>query len=237
MFVLVDDYSRYTWTLFLPSKDKVFEEFQVLISLLEKSLDTSLMAIRSDHGSEFQNASFLEYCRKKGITHNFSAPRTPQQNGVVERKNRTLESMSRTMMISNKVPRHFWAEAVNTACYILNRAMIRPQLNKTSSELLRGRKPNISHLRVFGSKCFVLNNGKNVLGKFDPRSDEGVFVGYVPNSKAYKVFNKRTKVVEESIHVVFDEKPRRTLIREPEEDADPNEFLNLVRDESDDEGE
>ena len=140
-------------------------------------------------------------------------------------------------MIANKVPRYFWAEAVNTACYILNRAMIRPQLNKTSYELLRGRKPNISHLRVFGSKCFVLNNGKNLPGKFDPRSDEGMFVGYVPNSKAYKVFNKRTKVVEESIHVVFDEKPRKTLVREPEEDADSDEFLNLVREESDDEGE
>ena len=83
--------------------------------------------------------------------------------------------------------------------------MIRPILNKTPYELLKGRKPNIMHLRTFGCRCFVHNNGKNALGKFDPRSDEAIFLGYSSHSKAYKVFNKRTLCVEERVHVFFDE--------------------------------
>ncbi|CAM9000128.1 unnamed protein product [Rhodiola kirilowii] len=94
---------------------------------------------------------------------------------------------------------------MNAACYVLNRCYLRPILDKTPYELLKDRKPNISHLRVFGSKCYVHNNGKNQLGKFDPRSDEGIFVGFGLHSKAYKVFNKRTKLFEESVHVIFDE--------------------------------
>ena len=205
MFVLVDDYSRFTWTLFLRSKNEVYSRFSELVPMLEKSLNSTLRAIRSDHGTEFENGEMLSFCRDRGISHNFSAPRTPQQNGVVERKNRTLEDMARTMLISSGLAPSFWAEAVNTACYIINRAMLRPILDKTPYELLGGRPPSIAHLRVFGCKCFVHNNGKDNLGKFDARSDEAIFLGYSPTSKAYKVLNKRTKRVEESIHVVFDE--------------------------------
>jgi len=113
--------------------------------------------------------------------------------------------MTRTMLIASGVPKKFLAEALNTSCYIINRCMIRPILNKTPYELFKGRKPNIMHLRVFGCKCFVLNNGKDVLGKFDPRSDETIFLGYFSHSKAYKVVNKRTVCVEESVHVLFHE--------------------------------
>ena len=95
-----------------------------------------------------------------GIDHNFSAPRTPQQNGVVERKNRSLEEMVRTMLCENNLPRYFWAKAIFTACYVVNRAMIKPILKKTPYELWNGRKPNISHLCALGCKCFVLNNNK-----------------------------------------------------------------------------
>jgi len=124
---------------------------------------------------------------------------------VVECKNRTLEDMTRTMLIASGLVRNFWAEALNTSCYISNRCMIRPILNKTPYELFKGRKPNIMHLRIFGCKCYVHNNGKNALGKFDHRSDEAIFLGYSSYSKAYKVFNKRTLCVEESVHVLFDQ--------------------------------
>jgi len=106
-----------------------------------------------------------------------------------------------------KLPKYFWADAINTACHVLNRVIIRPILDKTPYELLKGRKPNLSHLRVFGCKCFVLNNGKDKLGTFDAKADDGIFLGYSSNSKAYRVFNKRTLTVEESIHVAFDETP------------------------------
>ena len=126
--------------------------------------------------------------------------------------------MARTMLISSGLAKNLWAEAVSTACYILNRALIRPILNKTPYELFKGRKPNNMHFRVFGSKCFVHNNGKDNLGKFDARSDEAVFLGYSSHSKAYKVFNKRTLNTEESVHVIFDE--TNTLIQEVQEDDD-----------------
>ena len=107
-------------------------------------------------------------------------------------------------MNENSLPKYFWAEAVNTACYILNRVLIRPNLNKTPYELWKDRKPNIGYFKVFGYKCFVLNTKHN-LGKFDPKSDVGIFLGYLNSSKAYRVYSKITLVVEESMHVIFDD--------------------------------
>ncbi|XP_070018048.1 uncharacterized protein [Nicotiana sylvestris] len=170
---------------------------------IQKKLGNQLASIRSDHGTEFKNSKFAKFCDKYGIDHNFSSPRTPQQNGVVERKNRTLEYMARTMLLSSKLPHSFWAEAINTAYYIINRCITRPLVENTPYELLKRRKSNISHIRAFGCKYFAHNNRKDSLGKFYPRSDKGVFLGYSSHSKAYKVYNKRTMCVEESIHVVL----------------------------------
>ncbi|WRX08786.1 Reverse transcriptase [Theobroma cacao] len=122
--------------------------------------------------------------------------------------------MARTMLCENNLPKYLWVEAVNTAAYILNRVSIRPLISKTPYELYKGRKPNISHLRSFSYKCFVLNNGKQPLGKF---------LGYALNSKAYRVFNKRTLTVKESVHVVFDES--NALQKEVHIDDDDVEVL------------
>lgn len=115
--------------------------------------------------------------------------------------------MARRMIYENNLPKYFWVEAVNTVCYVINRVMIQPILEKTPYELLNGRKPNISHFISFGCKCYVLNNKKDNLGKFDVKSDDVIFVGYSSYSCAYRVFNKCTLVVEESIHVNFYESP------------------------------
>ena len=111
------------------------------------------------------------------------------------------------MLNENSLPKYFWADAVNTVCYVLNRVLIRPIFKKTSYELFKGRRPVLSHLNVnvFGCKCFILNNGKESLGKFDAKADEGVCLGYATQSHAYRVYNKRLMTVEESMHVVFDE--------------------------------
>ena len=109
---------------------------------------------------EFQNEYFEKFCEENGIRHNFSAPRTSQQNGIVERKNRSLEEEARTLLNKTKLPKYFWVDVVSTICYTLNMVLIRSILKKTPYELYKGRKPNISHLRVFGCKCFYLNNGK-----------------------------------------------------------------------------
>ena len=143
-----------------------------LLYLVLCMFDVEHGIMKMDEASSLQNAKFDKYCEKHGITHSYSAPRTPQQNGVVERKNRSLEELARTMLNESGLPKYFWADAVYTASYVLNRTLIRPILKKTPYELYKGRKPNISHLRVFGCKCFVLNNGKDNLGKFDPKSDE-----------------------------------------------------------------
>ncbi|GKB80080.1 retrovirus-related pol polyprotein from transposon TNT 1-94 [Tanacetum coccineum] len=205
--VVVDDYSRYTWTRFLKTKNEAFEKFEILSRKIQNQLGSSIIAIRTDHGREFDNeVQFGAYCDALGITHNFSAPRTPQSNGVVERKNRTLQEMSRTMLNEQSIPQKFWCNAVDTSTYILNRILIRPILGKTPYEIFRGRKPSLEYFKVFGSKCFILNT-KDHLTKFDPKSYEGVFLGYSQNSKAYVVLNKHTIKVEESLNVTFDESP------------------------------
>ena len=145
----------------------------------------------------------------------YSAPRTPQQNGVVERKNRSLEELARTMLKDSNLPKYFWADAISTATHVVNRVLIRPLLRKTPYELYKGRKPNLSYFRIFGCKCFVLNNGKEHLGKFDPQADEGIFLGYSQTSKAYRIYNKRTKTIEESVHVKFDESFTENLNKTP----------------------
>ncbi|KAH9716748.1 Integrase catalytic domain-containing protein [Citrus sinensis] len=203
-FVIVDDYSRYTWVLFLANKDDAIDAFRIFYKKVQNEKGYSISYIRSDHGGEFENHAFENFCNDFGIEHQFSSPRTPQQNGVVERKNRSIQEMARTMLNENSLPKYFWAEAVNTACYVLNRVLIRPNLNKTPYELWKDRKPNIGYFKVFGCKCFVLNTKDN-LGKFDPKSDVGIFLGYSNSNKAYRVYNKRTLIVEESMHVTFDE--------------------------------
>jgi hypothetical protein len=160
--------------------------------------------IRSDNGTEFKNSQIEGFLEEEGIKHEFSSPYTPQQNGVVERKNRTLLYMARTMLDEYKTPDRFWAEAINTACYSINRLYLHRILKKTSYELLTGKKPNVSYFRVFGSKCFILvKRGRK--SKFAPKAVEGFLLGYDSNTRAYKVFNKSNGLVEVSCDIVFDE--------------------------------
>ncbi|GJU97930.1 retrovirus-related pol polyprotein from transposon TNT 1-94 [Tanacetum coccineum] len=223
--VIVDDYSRYTWTRFLENKTEAFGEFEIFSKMIQNKLGCSIVSIRSDHGREFDNeVQFGNYCELNGISHNFSAPRTPQSNGVVERKNRTLQEMSRTMLNEQSIPQKFWCNAVDTSTYIINRISIRHILGKTPYELLRGRKPNLNYFKVFGSKCFILNT-KDYLTKFDPKSYEGVFLGYSQNSKAYIILNKHTMKVEESLNMTFDETP-------PPSKTSPLEDDDLVEEEA-----
>jgi hypothetical protein len=160
--------------------------------------------IRSDNGTEFKNSQIEGFLEEEGIKHEFSSPYTPQQNGVVERKNRTLLDMARTILDQYKTPDRFWAKAINTACYSINWLYLLRILKKTSYELLTVKKPNVSYFRVFGSKCFILiKRGRN--SKFAPKAVEGFLLGYDSNTRAYRVFNKSTGLVEVSCDIVFDE--------------------------------
>ena len=143
------------------------------------------------------------FCTRSGISQEFSAPIT-QQNGVVERKNRVIQEMARAMLHNKDVARNLWGEVVNTTCHTVNRVYFRLNTKKTPYELWKGRKPNVKYFRIFGSTCFILKDRENV-GKFDSQSDEGIFLGYPSTSKAYWVYNKRTKKVMKTINVVIDE--------------------------------
>ncbi|GKF11562.1 putative ribonuclease H-like domain-containing protein, partial [Tanacetum coccineum] len=148
-----------------------------------------------------------EFCEEKGIKKEFSAARTPQQNNVAKRRNKTLIEAARTMLADSKLPTTFWAEAVNTACYVQNRELVVKPHNKTPCELFRGRTPALSFMRPFGCHVIILNT-LDYLVKFDEKSDEGFFVGYSLNSKAFRVYNIRTRKVEESLHIRFlEDKP------------------------------
>ncbi|GKA55360.1 ribonuclease H-like domain-containing protein [Tanacetum coccineum] len=138
----------------------------------------------------------------QGIKREYSNARTPQQNGVAERKNRTLIEAARTMLADSFLPNTFWAEAVSTACYVLNRVLVTKPHNKTPYELLTGKIPIISYIRPFGCHVTILNTIDH-LGKFAGKSDEGFLVGYSLQSKAFRVYNLETKRVEENLHITF----------------------------------
>ncbi|GJX10399.1 putative ribonuclease H-like domain-containing protein [Tanacetum coccineum] len=205
--VITDDCTRFSWVFFLASKDETSGILQNFIRQIENQLNHRVKIIRSDNGTEFKNRDMLEFCGNKGIKQEYSNARTPQQNGVAERMNRTLIEAARTMLADSLLPTTFWAEAVSTACYIFNRVRVTKPQNKTPYELLFGQKPIISYIRPFGCHVTILDT-LSVLGKFDGKSDEGFLVGYSLNSKAYRVYNLVTKRVEVNLHVNFlEDKP------------------------------
>jgi len=160
--------------------------------------------VRSDNGTEFRNTLVEELCNDLGIKHEFSSTYTPQQNGVVERKNKTLITLARAILDDYGISQRFWAEDINTACHASNRVYLHRFLKKTPYELLIGRKPNISYFRIFGCKCYIFKKRKH-LDMFESRCDIGFLVGYSSNSKAYRVFNNTTRMIEETCDVEFDE--------------------------------
>jgi hypothetical protein len=189
---------------FLQDKSETQGTLKRFLRRAQNEFELKVKKIRSDNGSEFKNMQVEEYLEEEGIKHEFSAPYTPQQNSVVERKNRTLIDMARTMLGEFKAPERFWSEAINTACHAINRLYRHRLLKKTTYELLTGNKPNVSYFRVFGSKCYILvKKGRH--SKFAPKVVEGFLLGYDSNTKAYRVFNKSSGLVEVSSDVVFDE--------------------------------
>ncbi|GJR63165.1 integrase, catalytic region, zinc finger, CCHC-type containing protein [Tanacetum coccineum] len=172
-----------------------------------KSFHTKTTPIRTDKGTEFLNKTLHAYFAKEGIRHETSTARTPEQNGVVERRNRTLVEAARTMLSAAKVPLFFWAEAIATTCFTQNRSLVIPRHEKTPYHIINARKPSVKFFHIFGSLCYIVRDGEN-LDKMKEKGDACIFVGYSTQSKAYRVFNKRTRIIVETIHVNFDELPQ-----------------------------
>ncbi|GJU12072.1 retrovirus-related pol polyprotein from transposon TNT 1-94 [Tanacetum coccineum] len=204
ILVIVDDYSRFTWVKFLRSKDETPEVVIKFLKQIQVGLNKTIRYIRTDNGTEFVNKDLTAYYEHVGIFHQKAVPRTPQQNDVVERQNRTLVEAARTMLIFSKAPMFLWAEAVATACYTQNRSLIHTLHNKTPYELVHDKKPDLTFFLVFGALCYPTNDSED-LGKLQPTADIGIFVGYAPSRKGYRIYNKRTRRIMETIHVQFDE--------------------------------
>ncbi|GJV06946.1 putative ribonuclease H-like domain-containing protein [Tanacetum coccineum] len=200
--VITDDFSRFSWVFFLRTKDETSGILKDFIRQIKNQLNQKVKTIRCDNGTEFKNMDFIEFCGSKGIKREYSNARTPQQNRVAKRKNRTLIEAARTMLADSFLPNIFWAEAVSTACYVLNRLLMTKPQNKTPYELITGKIQIISYIRLFGCHVTILNTIDH-LGKFDGKSNEGFLVGYSLNSKAFRVYNLEARRVEENLHITF----------------------------------
>ncbi|GKD39790.1 retrovirus-related pol polyprotein from transposon TNT 1-94, partial [Tanacetum coccineum] len=183
ILVIVDDYSRFTWVKCLRSKDEAPDFIIKFLKMIQ---------------------TLREYYEKVGIYHETSFACSQQQNSVIERRNRTLIEVAHTMLIYAKALLFLWAEAVTTACYTQNHSIIRLRHIKTPYELLHDKLPGLSFFHVFGKLCYPTNDSEN-LGKLQPKADIGIFIGYAPTKKAFRIYNQRTRRIIETIHVDFDE--------------------------------
>nr|GFA90044.1 ribonuclease H-like domain-containing protein [Tanacetum cinerariifolium] len=180
------------------TKDETSGILKVFITGIENLIDHKVKIIKCDNRTEFKNNEMNQSCEKQGIKREFSVARTPPQNGVAE-KSKTLIEAARTMLADSKLPTTFWAKAFNTACYVQNKVLVIKPHNKTPYELFHGRTSSLSFMRPFGCPVIILNT-VDPLGKFDGEDNEGFFVRYSVNSKAFRVFNSRTRIVEEIAH-------------------------------------
>nr|GEY35017.1 hypothetical protein [Tanacetum cinerariifolium] len=184
--------------MFRISPDKISKE-------AKKVPNTSpVIIIRTDNDTKFKNQVLKVYFDSVGISHQMYSVRTPQQNGVVERRNRTLVEAARTMLIFSRAPLFLWAEEIATACFTQNRSIIHRRFNKTPYKLINGRKPDISFLHVFGALCYPKNDREDI-GKLGAKGDIGFFIGYSADSCANRIYNRRTKKIMETMNVLFDE--------------------------------
>ena len=160
--------------------------------MVEKVTGKSVKILRSDNGGEYKSRQFKEFTSECGIRHEFTVPKTPEQNGVAERLNRVLIEKARTMLVQSRLPHSFWAEALNTAVHVHNLSPSRVLGDKTLRELFTGKKPNVAYLRSFGCTAFV-HVPKDARNKLDPKSTECIFMGYGQTSKGYRVYDPEKK--------------------------------------------
>ena len=199
-----DEYSRYSWISFLRTKDQAFSAFCEFQAYIENRLKCKILGIRSDNGTEFINRAFLDHLRKGGIAIQHSAPDTQAHNGIAERLNRTLKERARSMLHDADISSHFWHEAIRTANYLRNLSPSSAIGHAIPHTRLFGEKPSVSHLRVFGSICYVHIHNKSK-SLFSPKAYQAKLVGYDPHAKAYRVLRLDTCKVMISAHVRFDE--------------------------------
>jgi transposase InsO family protein len=191
--LLVDDLSHYMWVVVLGSKGEAVDAIRRTQAAAEAECGRKLRVLRTDNSGKFTAAEFTSYYTYEGVQRHYSASYNPQQNGVVEQRNQTVVGMAWALLMQRGMPAVFWGEAVVTVIYILNRSPTKALNGRTSYEAWHGRKPAVSHLRVFG--CLAFGKELGHIGKLDDRSTPGVFIGYTEGSKAYRILDPGTQRV------------------------------------------
>ena len=220
----IDDKTRYVWVYVLKRKDQVFKQFLEWKALVEKSTGRKLKALRTDNGGEYTSAEFEAYLRKEGVRHELTVPKTPEQNGVAERMNRTLVETTRSMLGYSKLPPKFWAEALSTAVYLRNRSPTKAVEGMTPFEAWVGEKPNVGHLRTFGCVAYA-HVAKDERKKLDAKARKCVFLGYGTETRGYRLYDPKRAKVFFSRDVVFIEK-KHGIEKEPNRDEE-NRYVQI----------
>ncbi|KAK8944625.1 hypothetical protein KSP39_PZI007680 [Platanthera zijinensis] len=200
----IDDFSRKVWIYFLKHKSEVFEKFKVWKTTMEKQTGKRVKYLRSDNGGEYTSAEFQKYCNQEGITRHLTIPGTPQQNGMTERMNRTLLERARCMRLFADLPRSFWAEAINTTCYLVNQSPSMSLNLKSPQEVWLGRPVDYSDIHIFGCHVYTLVQDSEKT-KLDAKSKRCIYLGRTTSTKGFKLWNPDTKKVEVRHDVIFDE--------------------------------
>ncbi|KAG7307913.1 hypothetical protein JYU34_006528 [Plutella xylostella] len=222
--LFVNDYSRMSFIYLLKSKSEVMKYFQEFKAMVEKQTGKCIKVLRTDNGGEFCGAEMESFMKKCGIIHQKTNPYTPEQNGMCERLNRTIVERARCLLFDANMEKKFWAEAVNTAVYLRNRTLA-SGLQKTPYELWSGRKPDLSHLRVFGSTAMA-HVPKEKRLKWDKKAEKYILLGYAENTKGYRLYNPVTKRIVNSRDVVVMESScemTQAVVREKEPDVPEEE--------------
>lgn len=204
ILTFIDDFSRKVWVYFLSEKSKTFATFKIYKSLVEKESNALICCLHTDRGGEFTSNEFNDFCKVNGISRQLTASYTPQQNGVAERKNRTIMNMVRCLLCDKQVPNRVWPEAVKWTAHVINRSPTLVTKDKTPEEMWSGVKPKVDYFRVFGCLAHV-HVPDQKRKKLDDKSIQCVFLGVSEESKAYRLLNPVTKIVTVSRDVIFEE--------------------------------
>ncbi|CAA7062104.1 unnamed protein product [Microthlaspi erraticum] len=220
ILTFIDDYSRKSWVYFLSEKSETFSSFKLFKKKVETETGKAIKSLRTDRGGEYTSHEFSEFCKEHGIRRQMTTAYTPQQNGIAERKNRTVMNMVRCMLSARKMPKSFWAEAVSWTFYVLNRCPTLAVKNITPQEAWSGIKPSVEHFKVWGSIAHAhIPDEKR--SKLDDKSTACILLGFSEESKGYRLYNPKTKKIIVSRDVVFEE----TREWDWEEDQKQNEEL------------
>lgn len=204
-FLLVDDHSRMMWVYMLKTKDEALTAFKRYKVVIEKGTRQGIKVLRTDRGGEFCSREFVTFCETEGIQRHYTAPYSPQQNGVVERRNMTMVGMARSLLKEKKLPANLWGEAIRHAIYLLNRLPTHALSRQTPYEVWTGKKPHLEYLRIFGCLAHMKIPGVHVK-KLDDRSKPVVYLGKEPGTKAHRLYDPAACTVHVSRDVVFEEK-------------------------------